>query len=58
MFKYIFALDFDLIINQTNKLSNVHALHCTFTLYIVPKGPELSQFENSIERGTKRKVKW
>jgi len=38
------------IINQTNK----HALHCTNALYIVLKGPELSQLEDFIGRGPQR----
>ena len=41
---------------QTNKLQNVHALHCKIVLYIVPKGPELSQLEGSIGRGPQRKM--
>ena len=35
----------------------MHALHCTITLFILPKGQELGQLEGSIEGGHQRKVK-
>ena len=41
--KINFTLGFDNADYQTKKLSNVTALHCTIVLYIVLKGPELSQ---------------
>ena len=44
--KINFSLGFDNTDYQTNKLQNVHALHCTLVLYIVPEGPELSQLED------------
>ena len=56
--KYIFGLGLNNIYNQIIKLKNVHALHCTFRLYIVPKGLEFSQLEDRIERGPQRKVIW
>ena len=43
---------------QTNKLYNVHALHCTLVLYILPEGPELSQLEDIKGKGPHRNVKW
>ena len=54
--KINFSLGFDNTDYQTNKLQNVHALHCTLVLYIVPEGPELSQLEDIKERGPHRKV--
>ena len=42
----------------TNKLQNVHALHCTIVLYIVQSWPELSYLKDSKGRGPDRKVKW
>ena len=56
--KINFSLGFDNTDYQTNKLQYVHALHCIIVLYIVPKGPELSQLEDSKGRGCHRKVKW
>ena len=56
--KINFSLGFDNTDYQTNKLSNVHALHCTLVLYIVPEGTELSQLEDSKGRGPQWKVKW
>ena len=53
--KINFSLGFDNTDYQTNKLSNVHALQCTITIYIVP---ELSELEGSIGRGPQSKVKW
>ena len=53
-----FSLGFDNTYYQTNKLQNVHALHCTLILYIVPEGPELSQLEDIKGRGPHMKVKW
>ena len=35
-----FSLGFDNTDYQTKKLQNVHALHFTLVLYIVPEGPE------------------
>merc|ERR1711954_117790 len=49
--KINFSLGFENTYYQTNKLQYVHALHCTIILYIVPKGPELSQLEDSKGRG-------
>ena len=40
--KINFSLGFDNIGYQRNKLKNVHALHSTIVLYIVPQGTELS----------------
>ena len=51
------SLGFDNADFQTNKLKNIHALHCTIVLYILPQGNQLSQLEGSIERGSQRKVK-
>ena len=34
--KINFSLGFDNTVYLTNKLQNVHALHCTIVLYIVP----------------------
>ena len=56
--KINFSLGSDNTGYQTNKLYNVHALHCTIVLYIVPHGTELSQLEGSKGRGPHRKVKW
>ena len=56
--KINFSLGFDNTDYQTNKLQNVHALHCTLVLIIVPEGSELSQLEDIIGRGPHRKVKW
>ena len=56
--KINFSLGFDNTDYQTNKLSNIHALHCTLVLYIVPEGTELSQLEDSKGRGPQWKVKW
>ena len=56
--KINFSLGFDNTDYQTNKLQNVHALHCTLVLIIVPEGPELSQLEDIKGRGPHRKVKW
>ena len=53
--KIDFSLGFATTGYQTNKLENVHALHCTIVLYIVPQGAELSQLEDSKGRG---RVKW
>ena len=49
--KINFSLGFDNTDYQTNKLENVHALHCTLRQYIVPLGPKLSQLGGSIGRG-------
>ena len=56
--KINFSLGVDNTDYQTNKLQNVHALHCTLVLYIVPEGPEFSQLEDIKGRGPHRKVKW
>ena len=56
--KITFSLGFDNTDYQTNKPQNVHTLHCTLVLYIVPEGPELSQLEDIKGRGPHRKVKW
>ena len=56
--KINFSLGFDNTDYKTSKLQNVHALHCTLVLYIVPEGPELSQLEDIKGRGPHRKVKW
>ena len=56
--KIKYSLGFDNTYYQTNKLSNIHALHCTIVLYIVPQGTELSQLEDSKRRGPQTKVKW
>ena len=56
--KISFSLGFDNTDYQINKLQNVHALHCTLVLYIVPEGPEFSQLEDIKGRGPHRKVKW
>ena len=49
--KINFSLGFDNTGYQTNKLLNIHALHCTILLYIVLQGNELSQLEGSKGRG-------
>ena len=56
--KINFSLGFDVTGYQTNKLLNVHALHCTILLYIVPLGTKLSYLEDSKGRGPHWKVKW
>ena len=56
--KINFSLGFDNRDYQTNKLYNVHALHCTLVLYILPEGPELSQLEDIKGKGPHRNVKW
>ena len=53
-----FSSGFDNTNYQTNKMHNVHALHCTLILYIVPEGSELSQLEDIKGRGPHRKVQW
>ena len=52
------SLGFDNTDDQTNKLEDVHALHYTLILYIVPEGPEVSQLEDIKGRGPHKKVKW
>ena len=56
--KINFSLGYDKTDYQTNKLQNVHALHCTIVLYIVPQGTELSQLVGSKGGGIHRKEKW
>ena len=56
--KINFSLGFDNTDYQTNKLQNVHALHCKLVRIIVPEGSELSQLEDIKGRGPYRKVKW
>ena len=53
-----FSLGFGNTDYLTNKLQNVHALHCTIVLYIVQSWPELSYLKDSKGRGPDRKVKW
>ena len=52
------SLFFDNTDDQTGKLQDVHALHYTLILYIVPEGPEVSQLEDIKGRGPHKKVKW
>ena len=56
--KINFSLWFDNTDYRTNKLQNVHALHCTLVLIIIPEGSELSKLEDNKGRGPHRKVKW
>ena len=56
--KINYSLGFDNTHYQTNKPYNVHALHCTLVLYILPEGPELSQLEDIKGKGPHRNVKW
>ena len=56
--KINFSFSFGNTDYQTNKLQNVHALHCKIVLYIVPQGTEFSQLEGSKRRGPNMKVKW
>ena len=51
------SLGFDNTDDQTNKLQDVHALHYTLVLYILPKGPELSQLEDIKGSRPQRKIR-
>ena len=51
-----FGLGFKNIINQKEKLYNLHVLHCIFKMYIVPKGQKFSHLKGTIGRGHQRKV--
>jgi len=55
--KFNFSLGFDNTDYQTNKLQNVHALHCTLVLIIVPEGSELSQLETHQRKRTSQESK-